>query len=126
MRVPITKDVDPGTLATQLSTALGIQVAVSARNPGQKDDQGKDLPGVVVLLDANTGNELPDQDAAKVTAVLTAHTIPVPPKTPARTLADALGSAASLADIKAALVGFATKVADQEDQTRQRGPRGRG
>lgn len=125
MRVQIDKDVDLDTLAGQLKTALGVDVALSARNPGQDDSKGGVLPGVVVLLDAKTGRELPDLDSAKVAAVLAAHTIPTPPKTPARALADALSGAANLADLKAALTAFAGTVADQEDKARQRA-RGRG
>lgn len=116
MRTPISKDVDPGTLADQLTAALGIPVAVSVRQPGQKDDKGKDLPGVVVLLDATTGQELPDQDAKKVADVLAAHVIPPDPVSPAKALADALGSAATLADLKAALVAYAGTLVSRESK----------
>jgi hypothetical protein len=87
---------------------------------GQKDDKGNDLPGVVVLLDSKTGEPLPDQDSVKVAAVIAAHVPPPPAKTPHKALADALGSAANLGDLKAALVAFAGTVADREDKARQR------
>jgi hypothetical protein len=125
MRVQIGKDVDPGSLAAQFTSALGFPVAVSTRNPGQDDGKGGTLPGVVVLIDPATGNELPDQDATKVAAVIAAHVIPPPPVTPHKALATALGSAANLADLKTALLTFAGAVATQEDQQRQRPARGR-
>lgn len=121
MRVQLDNEVDAAPLAAQLSAALGASVAVSVRNPGQKDAAGNVLPGVVVLLDANTGNPLPDADPAKVSAVLAAAPPPLPVKTPARGLVDALNAASSLVDIKAALLVFAGAVADREDQVRFRG-----
>lgn len=124
MRIPITNAVDPVALSAQFTAALGIPVAVSTRDPGQSDVKGGTLPGVVVLIDPATGNELPDQDPAKVAAVIAAHVIPPPPVTPAAALATALGSANSLADIKAALTGFAGAVVAQEAQARQRPTRG--
>lgn len=126
MRITITNAVDPATLAAQLASALGIPVAVSSRSPGQDDGKGGTLPGVVVLIDPATGAELPDQDPAKVAAVIAAHVIPPPPVTPAAALANALGSANSVADIKAALTGFAGAVVTQEAQARQRPNRGGG
>lgn len=126
MRTPIAKAVDPGSLAAQFAAALGIPVAVSTRNPGQDDGKGGTLPGVVVLIDPATGQELPDQDATKVAAVIAAHVIPLPPVTPHKALATALGSAANVVDVKAALMAFAGAVVAQEDQARQRPGRGGG
>lgn len=120
MRITVNKATDPGSLATQFAAALGIPVAVSTRDPGQSDGKGGSLPGVVVLIDPATGNELPDQDASKVAAVIAAHAIPPAPVTPAAALANALGAANSLADIKTALTGFAGAVVAQEAQARQR------
>lgn len=120
MRIPINKATDPGSLAAQFAAALGIPVALSTRDPGQSDGKGGTLPGVVVLIDPATGNELPDQDLTKVNAVIAAHVIPPPPVTPAAALANALGSANNLADLKAAVAGFAGAVVAQEAQARQR------
>jgi hypothetical protein len=123
MRIQITKDVDPTTLADQLSAALGIPVALSSRNPGQKDNQGNNLPGVVVLIDPATGNELPDQDLTKVNAVIAAHTIPVPPPTPAQALSDALGAAGSnVGAVISALKSYAGTIVAQEAQQRRGRP----
>lgn len=126
MRIQNTKAVDAGTLAAQFAAALGIPVAVSTRDPGQSDGKGGTLPGVVVLIDPATGQELPDQDATKVAAVIAAHVIPPPPVTPHKALANALGSAANVADLKAALATFAGAVVAQEGQARQRPGRGGG
>jgi hypothetical protein len=120
MRVPITKEVDPGTLADQLKAALGIDVVLSVRNPGQKDNDGVVLPGVIVLINPATGNELPDQDLTKINTVLAAHTLPSPPVTPARALSDALATATNLQDIKAAIKGFADNTVTQERPRRVR------
>lgn len=127
MRITVTKAIDASSLAAQFITALGIPVAVSTRDPGQSDGKGGTLPGVVVLIDPATGQELPDQDATKVAAVIAAHVIPLPPVTPHKALATALGSAANVVDVKAALMAFAGAVVAQEDQARQnRGGGGRG
>ncbi len=126
MRVQITRDVDPDTLADQLKTALGMDVALSVRNPGQNDTKGEPLPGVIVLLDANTGEPLPDQDLKKIAAVLTAHVPPQPKPAPAKALADALRSGTNLADLRAALVTYADTLVDRENAARQRRQRGRG
>ncbi|HEX5345964.1 MAG TPA: hypothetical protein VFW64_02510 [Pseudonocardiaceae bacterium] len=126
MRIPITKAVDAGSLAAQFTAALGIPVALSTRDPGQDDGKGGTLPGVVVLIDPATGAELPDQDAAKVAAVIAAHVIPPPPVTPHKALANALATAATPADVKTALMAFAGAVVTQEDQARQRQNGGRG
>jgi hypothetical protein len=119
MRIPITNAVDPDTLAAQFTTSLGIPVAVNTRDPGQVDDQGAAIPGVVVLVDPATGGELPDQDAVRVAAVIAAHVVPVV-KTPHRALADAITSANNVGDVKAALLAFAGTVAAGEDQKRQK------
>lgn len=120
MRVPITKDVDPDTLAVQMTAALGRPVALSVRNTGEVDNDGNPLPGVVVLLDAGTGTELADQDPRAVANVLAGHVVPPPPKTPAKALADALATAGTVADVRGALVAFAKGITDQEDLARGR------
>jgi hypothetical protein len=123
MRIQISKSVDTATLADQLSAALGLSVALSVRNPGQKDPQGNNLPGIIVLIDPATGNELPDQDLTKVNAVIAAHTIPVPSPTPAQALSDALGAAGSnVGAVISALKGFADGVVAQEKQQRRGRP----
>ena len=119
MKMQISKSVDASTLADQFTAALGIPVAVSTRNPGQKDPQGGLLPGLIVLINPATGSELPDQDLTKVNAVIAAHTIPVPPPTPAQTLSDALGAAGSnVGAVISALKGFADGVVAQEKRGR--------
>jgi hypothetical protein len=120
MRVTIVKDVDPATLAAQLTTALGKNVAVSTRNPGEVDNDGKPLPGVVVLLDAGTGTELADQDPQTVANVLAAHVVPPPPKSPAKALAEALATAGNIADLRSGLVAYVKTITDQEDLARAR------
>jgi hypothetical protein len=123
MKIQISKSVDASSLADQFTAALGIPVAVSTRNPGQKDPQGNNLPGLVVLTDPATGNELPDQDLTKVNAVIAAHTIPVPPPTPAQALSTALGSVGNnVAAIVAAIKGYADSVVAQEAQQRRGRP----
>jgi hypothetical protein len=123
MKIQVSKSVDASTLADQFTAALGMPVAVSTRNPGQKDGQGNNLPGLVVLIDPATGNELPDQDLTKVNAVIAAHTVPVPPPTPAQALSDALGAAGSnVGAVISALKAFAGSVVAQEAQQRRGRP----
>ena len=119
MRIPITKAVDPVTLSAQFTAALGIPVAVSTRNPGQSDGEGGTLPGVVVLIDPATGNELPDQDPVKVAAVIAAHVIPPPPVTPAAALGNALATAVTATDLKTALLSYASAIVTIEQNQKK-------
>ncbi len=73
-------DVDLAALARELGTRLGRSVALSARPPGQIDEDGKGLPGVLAVLDPATGAEL-DVDGRTVAAVVRAH-VPPPPTKP--------------------------------------------
>lgn len=108
MRIPITADVDAATLAAAFTKALGRPVSVSSRNPGQKDDTGKDLPGIVILLDGATGEELGTQDQQTVAAVMANHKVPTPPPSPAQTLLDALaGAGNNVGAVIAALKAYA-------------------
>lgn len=109
-------DIDFSQLSKELSTALGKSVGVSLTAPA---DQG----GELIVVDNVSGAWL-DVDPAVVAAVITAHVAPPPPVTPVAALANALGSASSLADLKSALTGFAGAVVAQEAQVRQRPTRG--
>jgi hypothetical protein len=75
-------DVEPDVLAADLSQALGREVAVATRPPGQTDDDGEPIPGLLVVIDPDSGDVL-DVPPATVTDALTAHTPaePVPPLT---------------------------------------------
>jgi hypothetical protein len=68
-------DVDLAALTDEVSTRLGRPVALSARAPGQTDDDGKPLPGILVIIDADSGEEL-DVDAAVVAATVREHKRP--------------------------------------------------
>ncbi len=128
MRVQINKTIDSRQLAAELTAVLGVPVAVSARNPGQFDARGNPLPGLILLVDPRTGRDLPDQGETRVAEVVAAHTPvpePEPPKTPAKTLAEAIGAATNFADLKAALVAYAGGLVAREEQVRKRRQRGR-
>lgn len=128
MRVPINKEIDLETLAPRLKTVLGRDVALSARMPGQVDDNGHPLPGVLVLLDAATGEPL-DLPAGAVSAIqnaVAAHVPPETPKSPVKALTEALGTASTIADLKAALVTYAGALVDREDKVKQRRQKGLG
>jgi hypothetical protein len=64
---PITTAVALGQLADEITAALGLpdRVALAGRNPGQRDEDGNPLPGVVGVPD--------DLDAAKVQGVIDTH-----------------------------------------------------
>jgi hypothetical protein len=62
-------DVDLERLAEELAERLGRPVALSARKPGQVDDTGDELPGLLIVLDGDTGDEL-EVDPAVVAAAL--------------------------------------------------------
>jgi hypothetical protein len=64
-------DIDELQLAEELGGALGRPVAVRTRPPGQREDDGRELPGVIEVLD-QTGEPL-DLDEAAVAAVLDTH-----------------------------------------------------
>ena|SRR6476646_6437228 len=121
MRIPISKTVDAATLADQMKSTLGIDVGVTVVNTSV-DGNGAPVQGLVILIDAATGAEVPDQDPVKVAAVISAHVVPPPPVTPHKALANALGSANNLGDVKTALMAFAGAVAAHEDSSRNRRP----
>jgi hypothetical protein len=76
-------DVDLTLLTEELSERLGRPVAVSARFPGQTDEDGAELPGVLIVVDAESGESLDDDvDGRTVAAVIRAHVRPEPPPTP--------------------------------------------
>lgn len=72
MEHPITTPVALGRLATEIQATLALSEPppLSCRNPGQPDDDGHLLPGVVITPEG--------LDKAKVRAVLDAHTPPPP------------------------------------------------
>lgn len=121
MRIDLDKEIDPSQLAEELSERLGRRVAVNVREPGQVDDQGEELPGVVVVLDAETGEELPGKaaDAKAVRKVLNDHTPKPPERKPTRDeqVVAALQAAKTLDEVKAALVA---RFAPQERPDRSR------
>lgn len=107
MRIETTKLVDAGQLARDLTVTLGTAVACSTRAPGQFDSQGLGLPGLVVLLNPATGDELDDLDLTTIQAVIAAHVPPEPHPGPHRRLAEAAEAATTVAGLKAALLEFA-------------------
>lgn len=114
-------DIDFTQLSKELSVALGGSVGVQLTAPA---DQG----GEMIVVNNVSGAWL-DADPAVVASVIAAHIAPPPPVTPHKALANALGSAANLADLKAALLTFTGAVTTQESQQRQgpnRGGGGRG
>jgi hypothetical protein len=119
MRVPINKGVDATSLAEALTRELGLPVAVSSRNPGV-DDRGKPVAGVIVLIDPATGDPLPDQDSKKITRVLAGHAPPDQGPSTVQAFADAVASAASLDDLKAALLTYTTALLARENRRRAR------
>lgn len=104
-------DVNLAALGQELSSKLGREVALTARLPGQLDEEGNDLPGVLIVLDAKTGEEL-DADDVAVTKAVQAHK---PPLTAQERRAQAIASAekkatagdtnGALADVLAILRG---------------------
>lgn len=72
-------DIDLAQLAAELTAELGLPLAVSARLPGQVDEDGAELPGLIMLVDE--GGEPVHVDPQIVAAALDQHT-PAPP-TPA-------------------------------------------
>lgn len=88
---PLTRDdVDLAALAAELTERLGRPIALTARTPGQRDADGAELPGVLLVLDAATGEELEDVDGRSVAAAVRAHQPPPPPE---QRRADALKAA---------------------------------
>jgi hypothetical protein len=68
-------DVDLAQLADEIGIRLRRAVALSARMPGQRDDDGTPLPGVLMVLDAGTVEEI-DVDGRTIAAAVRAHTPP--------------------------------------------------
>ncbi len=82
-------DVDLAAFTRELSDRLGRTVAVSARLPGQFDESGKPLPGVLLVIDPATGAEV-DVDGRTVNGAVTSHR---PPPTAAERRTQALDAA---------------------------------
>jgi hypothetical protein len=108
MELDLDTEVRPGQLQRELAEKLGREVRLSVRQPGEKDDEGNELPGVVVVLDAETGEPLAGKSADKqaVRKVLNAHTPKAAERAPSRDeqVVAALQAAESLEDVKAALI----------------------
>ncbi len=68
-------DVDLTALATEIGERLGRPVALTARLPGQTDDDGTELPGTLLVADPDTGDEL-DVDGRTVADAVRAHIAP--------------------------------------------------
>lgn len=68
-------DVDLAVLGEELEARLGHPVALSARPPGQLDEDGEPLEGALIVLDPATGEEL-DVDFTEVEEAVAAHTPP--------------------------------------------------
>lgn len=120
MRTSLDRPIGVAKLGEELATALGKPVAMSARMPGQFDEEGKPLPGLLVLLDSETGEALEGVDEKAVKAVLDAHVYVDPDSvpTPVETLVEALEAATTVAGLKAALVDHFTGPAIQAGERR--------
>lgn len=92
-------DYDLGALADELLAALGVGVSVQAGH------------GTLQVLDGD-GNAV-DVDGSVVAAVIAAHVPPVPQPSPAARLAADLEAATTLAQLRAALLGWAREEASR-------------
>lgn len=99
-------DVDYAELAKELSNRLGRNVAVSAQTPGTVDLDGTVLPGILLLIDGDTGEELKGVDDLQVQDVVTRHVPPPPPVHPLDELSTALETVNNVADLKGALGSY--------------------
>jgi hypothetical protein len=104
-------DVDLSALAAEMSGRLGRTVALSARMPGQTDQGGNPVEGMLLVLDPATGEEL-NVDGRTVSGAIRSHT---PPPSPAQRREQAIrdaerkaaagDTAGALADVLALLAG---------------------
>jgi hypothetical protein len=124
MELDLDHEVSAGQLERELAEKLGREVRLAVRQPGQKDAEGNELPGVVVVLDAETGEPLPDKaaDARAARKVLSEHEPKARERKPSRDeqVVAALQAAESLEDVKAALVARFTKPEAEVRDGRQR------
>ena len=108
MELDLDHEVRPGQLQRELAEALGRPVRLSVRQPGQHGTDGEELPGVVVVLDAETGEPLPKKadDSKAARKVLNTHEPKVPERKPSRDeqFVAALEAAKTLEQVKAALL----------------------
>lgn len=108
MRARLDREVDIARLGDELGEALGRPIALAVRMAGQFDEDGRELPGALVLLDDETGEPLLDTavDAKVVQRVVAEHTYTDPDETPTadEALVAALETASTVAGLKAALV----------------------
>jgi hypothetical protein len=111
-------DVDYPLLATQLSTALGRPVALSATAPADAPDR----QGELILVDATTGETLGEEvDGEVVAKALSDHVLPPVPRSPAEVLDERLASATTIAALREALREYArAQIRDQGGPTRPR------
>lgn len=97
MHIETDSSFDLQQLADEIAAAVGRDdVVLSGRQPGQSDGEGGTLPGVVVAPD--------DLDEQTVRDLLAAHQPQAPPD-PDRELREAIETASTLAELKAALTG---------------------
>lgn len=120
MRISLDNDVDLSKLSERLGAVLGRDVALSARMPGQLDEQGKSLPGVLVVLDKATGEplDLPASTRSAVQAAITAHVPPVPTQSPASGLVESLRAATDVEGLKSALLDYASSLVEREERSK--------
>jgi hypothetical protein len=104
-------DIDFAQLSTELSAVFGRSVGVQLTAPA-------DQSGELIVVDNVSGAWL-DVDPAAVASAITAHVALPEPKTPHKALADTLGTATNIADLRAALQAFAGAVVTQEVKTKQ-------
>lgn len=99
MSYPLGKAIHQPTLSADLSDALGREVRVAQRPPADGDE-----PGALIVVDDATGDEVDDLDVETVAGVVDAHVPPGPVDHEAE-FRQAVESATSVADLKAALLG---------------------
>jgi hypothetical protein len=70
---PLTRgDVDLALLQAELAERIGRPVVLTATWPGQVDEDGQPIPGVLVVRDPDTGGDV-DVDGRTVRAAIDTH-----------------------------------------------------
>lgn len=121
MRIELNSPIYTTGLADALQAALGVKVAITVRQPGQADRDGHPLPGVLILTDPITGEELTGLDEAEIRGVLASNQPPAPVPSPVDVLVAALTASESLEELKVALIAYANALAagQQDNNNRQ-------
>ncbi len=112
-------DVNYPLLSTQLGTALGRPVALSATAPADAPDG----QGELILVDPATGEAAlgEDVDGKVVAKALVDHVPPPVPRSPAEVLDERLASATTIAALREALREYVrAQIRDQGGPTRPR------